>query len=155
MPAPDVLEPRVRETSITTGTGDIVLAGAMRGSLAFSEVMVAGQTCDICISYDNSFEECAATLLANGNLQRGTVYRSHHANDVVDQNHVSFAVGVKTVIMTWGSARALGLASGAVRFDEAQTLSAGEAAQARANAPPYASTTRQPSTTLWETGFST
>ena len=44
-----------------------------------------------------SFEECAASFVG-GELVRGSTYRSLHANGTVDQNHVSFAAGVKTVI---------------------------------------------------------
>lgn len=129
-----VVEPRVRETSTTTGTGNIALAGAMRGSLTFAEAMAVGDTMDICISYDNTFEECAATLLSGGvTLSRGTVYRSRHANGTVDQNHVSFAAGVKTVVGVFGSGRLKNFFNGAVRFDQAQSLTTGQKRQALDN----------------------
>ena len=96
-----IAEPRVRETSTTTGTNDLVLAGAMRGSLRFSEVMSPGDTCDYVVHYDTCFEEGLGTLAPGGELQRTTVYRVRHADGTVDATKISLpAGGVKTVIMT-------------------------------------------------------
>lgn len=127
-----IFEPRVRETSDTEGVGDIVLSGEMLGSLAFADVMSTGDTCDIVMSYLDTFEECEVTFNASGNLVRGAVYRSKHANGTVDQNHVSFAAGTKTVIMTVAAFRAVTL-FGALRYDVAQSLTEGESTQVQAN----------------------
>src|SRR5690606_15353957 len=127
-----VYEPRVRETSESELTGNIVLTGAMRGSLAFADVMTTDDECDIVISYGAAFEECAATLNAEGDLVRGTCYRSLHANGTVDTNHVSFGPGIKTVIMTVAAFRAHVL-RGAPRVDVAQSWSDAEKQQARVN----------------------
>jgi hypothetical protein len=137
-----IFQPHVRETSITTGTVEIVLAGAMNQSLRFAQVMATGDTCDYVIMYANTFEEGLGTLNASGHLERTTPSKSLHANGTIDQNRVSFAPGLKTVIMTFRSDRLGGIvaaAAGALRFDIAQSLSAPQMAQARANAPPFAS----------------
>lgn len=137
-----ITEPHVRETSGTTLTADFVLAGAMRQSLAFGDVMATGDTCDYVAMYDNTFEEGLGTMGADGKLQRpATTYRSLHANGTIDTNPVSFASGIKTIIMSYGTPRVadlVTLAAKAVRADQAQSLSVGEQAQARANAPPFA-----------------
>ncbi len=117
-----IFEPRVRETSITENTGEIVLLGAMRGSLAFAEVMAVGDTCDVVVSYDNAFQEFVATLNGSGHLQRTTTIRSRHANGTVDQSDVSFAPGVKTVIMTFSTARAANIGKPAGYDDASVTL---------------------------------
>lgn len=128
-----VFAPRVRETSITVGTGNIVLLGRMFGSIAFADKLQVGDTCDIVISYGDTFEECVATLNADGELERGSVYLSLHANGALDQNHVSFGPGTKTVILSPASGRFATLEAGAVRFNAAQALSTPQKAQAQAN----------------------
>ena len=79
-----VYKPFVRETSTITGPGDIDLAGAMFGSIAFADVMATGDTADIAIAYGGAREECRVTMQSNGKLARGTCYLSKHANGVVD-----------------------------------------------------------------------
>lgn len=134
-----IQEPRVRETSDVIGTGNITLTGRMQGSLAVADVMANGDTADFVIEYQNSFEELSCSYNSAGNyLVRGTPFRSRHADGTVDQNHVSFASGQKTVILTFSSGR---IKTGIVRYDIAQSPTSGEQAQARANAPPFASTT--------------
>ncbi len=129
-------EPRVRETSSTTLTADFVLAGAMRGSLAFGQVMATGDTCDYVASYDSSFEEGLGTMQADGKLARTSVYRARHANGDINTSKVSFAAGVKTVIMTFAASRAAllpALTTGAVRADQSQSFTTPQKAQARSN----------------------
>jgi len=107
-----IFKPRVRERSDTEGTGNIVLEGRMFGSIAFSHAMAAGDTADIVIEYGDSFEECLVTMNEDGELERGAVSCSLHANGTVDQNHVSFAAGTKTVIMIASPSRASRLLDG-------------------------------------------
>jgi hypothetical protein len=131
-----VFEPRVRVTSETEGSGEIVLGPELRGSNGFRFVMDHGDTCDAVISYDNVFEEFEATFSTEGGgygkLIRGTCFRSQHANGTRDKNHVSLPPGVKTVIMTVAASRAATLRGG-LRFDVVQTLTNGEQAQLQAN----------------------
>ena len=130
-----IFEPRVRETSSTTLTADFVLAGAMRGSLAFRQVMATGDTCDYVASYDSSFEEGLGTMQADGKLARTSVYRARHANGDINTSKVSFAAGVKTIIMTFAASRAAqlpDLTANAVRVT-GQSFTSGQKSQARDN----------------------
>jgi hypothetical protein len=138
-----ISEPRVRETSTTEGIITFVLAGAMFGSNRFSQVMAVGDTCDYVISYGDTFEEGVGTLDASGNLERTTVTRSRHANGTTDTNKVSFAAGVKTVIMTVGASRAVTLRT-AVRYDTAQSLTTAEKRQALDNLGVFPTGTKLP-----------
>lgn len=94
-----IAEWRVRETTTTEGTIDLVLAGAMRGSLPFSSVMATGDTCDYVVHYDTAFEAGMGTMGSGGELQRTTIYRARHANGDVNATKISLSPGVKTVIM--------------------------------------------------------
>lgn len=104
-----IYEPRVRETSLSETTDDFVLEGAMRGSLAFGDVMAEGDTCDYVAAYDSTFEEGLGLMNGDGELERAVVYRSLHANGTVDQNKVSFGANPKTIIMTIGGRRVAAL----------------------------------------------
>jgi hypothetical protein len=132
-----IFEPCVREGSNTTLTADFVLTGAMRRSLAFGDVMATGDTCYYVASYDNTFEEGLGTMAADGKLTRpATTERSLHADGTIDKNKVSFAAGIKTIIMTFAATQAAllpSLITGALRFDQAQSLSSGEKTQVQSN----------------------
>jgi len=126
-------EPRVRQFSSTTGTGSFTLGARGFGSLAITDVMVNGDTADFVASHQDSFQEFLGTLTA-GVLVRTTTYISRHANGTVDTNNVSFVAGLKTLILVSAAFRAATLRS-AVRYDVAQSLSAGELTQLQANLP--------------------
>jgi hypothetical protein len=111
----------------------------MRGSLAVADVMANGDTADFVISYADTFEEVSCTYNSAGNyLVRGTTSRSRHVGGTVDQSHVSFASGQKTVILTFSSARA----RSTLRFDAPQTLTAGQKRQAYDNLGSFPSGTK-------------
>lgn len=88
---------RVRETSTTTGTGDLTLAGAPDTTYqTFTSVLSNGDTCDVAIYGAGGFESCRATYNSGANsITRGTIYASSNANA-----RVSFAAGTKTVILS-------------------------------------------------------
>lgn len=100
-----IAEWRVRETTTTEGTSDLILAGAMRGSLPFSSVMATGDICDYVVHYDTVFEAGLGTMGADGKLRRTTVYRARHANGDINTTKVSLPPGVKTVIMAARAAK--------------------------------------------------
>lgn len=87
---------RVRESSTTTGTGDIVLGGAPNASYqAFSAVMSDGDTTDVVVFSNTEYQAFRATYNSGANsLSRGTTYAS--SNSGAD---VSFSAGTKIVIM--------------------------------------------------------
>ncbi|MFC3074859.1 hypothetical protein [Shinella pollutisoli] len=85
----------VAETSVTTGTNDMELAGAVAGFRAFSDVLANGDTVPYAISYGDEFETGLGTWNAStGRLERTAVYQSSN-ND----NKVSFSAGTKKVIV--------------------------------------------------------
>jgi hypothetical protein len=82
---------RVRETSTTTGTGDITLAGAVTGWRAFSAELVAGDTFPYVLEGRNGddvqtaeWETGIGTYSAGGALQRTTVLASSNGGTTVN-----------------------------------------------------------------------
>lgn len=99
-----VLADRVRETSATTGTGTLTLAGAMYGYQSFS-VVGNGNTTYYTI-YDNTsgaWEVGIGTYTASGTtLSRDTVLASSNANALVP-----FGAGTKDVFVTYPAERSV------------------------------------------------
>lgn len=123
--------PRVREYTLTEGTGTIVLnQPRSHGALRFSDVMVTNDVCDIVIAYDGQFEELRVTLNASGNLVVNSVYYALHTGGVVNQSRINWGPGRKTVIMTASPA-----IRNSVRHDIPQGLSAGQRAIVQKNLP--------------------
>lgn len=134
-----IAEPCVRETSQSAGLADWVLDGAMYRSLRFNQVMANGDTCDYVASYADTFEEGTCTLVAGGTygtLQRTSQTRCRHASGAVNTTKVTFAAGIKQIIMTVSAYRSITLRN-AIRFDVAQGLNTTQQAIARANVPPF------------------
>lgn len=98
-----ISEPRVLETSTTTGTGALTLAGAITGFRAFSSVMTSPS--DTCPYYIEAVDgdgvptgdwECGLGTYSGANtLTRTTVVRSSNSGSAV-----SFAAGTKRVGIT-------------------------------------------------------
>lgn len=97
-----IVEDRVAETSTTTGTGALTLAGAITGYRTFSSVCSVGDICYYTIeAVDGSgtptgaFETGIGTYSAASTLTRTTISRSSNANAAV-----SFAAGTKRVYIS-------------------------------------------------------
>jgi hypothetical protein len=84
---------RVQETTTTTGTGAITLAGAGTGFRTFASVMAASDTCYYTISGGSEWEVGLGTF--NTTLTRTTVYASSNAGSLVN-----FSAGSKNVFLT-------------------------------------------------------
>lgn len=84
---------RVKETTTTTGTGAITLAGAASGFRAFSSVLAAGDLCYYAIVGGTEWETGLGTY--NTTLTRTTVYASSNAGAAVN-----FSAGTKDVFLT-------------------------------------------------------
>lgn len=86
---------RVWETTTTTGTGAVTLAGAVAGYQTFA-VVGNGGTCFYCITDDSDWEVGLGTYSTTGpTLTRTTVYASTNSNAAV-----SFGAGSKDVFLT-------------------------------------------------------
>jgi len=87
---------RVKETTNSTGTGAITLAGASKACQAFSAVMSIGDTCSYAIvSVSGSeWETGVATYSAANTLTRTTVNASSNGGALVD-----FPAGSKDVFL--------------------------------------------------------
>jgi hypothetical protein len=103
-----VLEDRVRELSVTTGTGAIALAGAVSGHQRFGAVMAVGDTCWYAIVLPGSaWETGIGTYSAANTLTRTTVLSSSNGNALV-----TFAAGTKDVMITQPAKKAQAFPSG-------------------------------------------
>lgn len=110
-----VSEDRVLETTTTTGTGALTLAGAVTGFRAFGSVMTSpSDTCwyalwavDANGNATGDYEEGLGTYSASNTLTRTTVLRSSNANAVV-----TLAAGTKYVAIASLSQRVLQLDAG-------------------------------------------
>ena len=89
------LADRVRETSVTTGTGALALAGAVTGYRRFGSVLSVGDTTFYAIVLGSDFETGIATYSAADTLTRTSIYESSNGGAAV-----SFASGVKNVFIT-------------------------------------------------------
>ncbi len=97
-----IIEDRVRETTTTTGTGNITLAGAMVGYRAFASVCAENDTFEGCIvAVDASgnptgpWEISKCTFINANTIARTVVRSSSNANQLVN-----FGAGTKQVFLT-------------------------------------------------------
>ena len=100
---------RVKETTTTTGTGAITLAGAMVGFRAFSSVLAIGDTCYYSLASlpGAEWEVGIGTYSALNTLTRTTVLSSSNAGAAV-----TFSAGTKEIFITAAASRFLQADSG-------------------------------------------
>lgn len=91
-----VIGDRVKETSTTTGTGTLTLAGAVAGFLAFSARMANNDTTYYAIKHQSAdeWEVGTGTWTTGNNLARSVIASSN--SDAL----VNFSAGTKDVFMT-------------------------------------------------------
>ena len=88
-----IIADRVKENSLTEGTGDITLGGAETGFRAFSDVMSVGDVCFYCIDDgQGAWEVGRGTYSAANVLTRSAVAASSNANNLVALSSNSKAV---------------------------------------------------------------
>lgn len=95
---PLVVADRVKDTTTTTGTGDITLAGAPpAGRRSFASVLATNDLCYYCIASDggSEWEVGIGKLTASTTLARQTILASSNAGAAV-----SFSAGTKDVFLT-------------------------------------------------------
>ena len=127
-----IVNDRVKETSTTTGTGTISLAGAETGFETFVAGVGTGNTTYYSIVLDgtNEFEVGIGTVTdaSPDTLSRDTVISSSNSDNKQD-----FASGSKTVFCTLPASRAMSpsmtatgyVVTHATTLDEDQTLASG------------------------------
>lgn len=88
---------RVKETSTTTGTGDLTLLGAPTGYQTFSSAISAFNTCYYTIAHQilGEWEVGYGTLSGTGTLTRTKILASSNSGSVV-----TFSAGTKDVFVT-------------------------------------------------------
>lgn len=86
---------RVRETTTTTGTGNLTLAGAATGYVSFSAAFGVGSFVYAVSSAGGAEWEVGVGSLSGGALVRSTVLASSNSNALV-----SFSAGTKDVFST-------------------------------------------------------
>ena len=96
-----VVKDRVRETSTTTGTGTLTLAGAVTGFQTFSSAIGNTNTTYYTITNGAEWEVGIGTVAA-GTLARTTVLSSSNAGSAV-----SFTAGTKDVFCTYPAGKAI------------------------------------------------
>ena len=90
-----MLADRVKETTATTGTGTLTLAGAASGFRSFSSAFAAGGRVRYAITGATEWETGTGTLLTATTLSRDTVSASSNAGALVN-----FSAGSKDVFCT-------------------------------------------------------
>jgi len=86
---------RTKETTTTTGTGDITLAGAVTGYRAFADALSTADTCHYCVDGGAEWEVGIGTFTAPSTLARTTVLASSNAGAAVN-----FSAGSKSAFVT-------------------------------------------------------
>lgn len=83
---------RVQETTTTTGTGTVTLAGAVVGFRAFQDALTVGDRVHYAINDGTDWEVGDGVLATSTTLTREEVFASSNAGALVN-----FAAGTKTV----------------------------------------------------------
>lgn len=99
---PLVLKDRVRETSTTTGTGTVTLAGAVTGFQSFAAIGNGNTTFyTIALQGGSEWEVGIGTYTSSGTtLSRDTVLASSNSGSLVN-----FSAGTKDVFVTYPAGR--------------------------------------------------
>lgn len=96
-----VVKDRVMETTATTGTGSLTLAGAIVGYQSFSTIG-NGNTTYYAILGGSEWEVGVGTWSTGGTLSRDTVLESSNSGSLVN-----FSAGTKNVICTYPAERSV------------------------------------------------
>jgi len=91
---------RVRETTTTTGTGNLTLAGAVTGARTFSSVMTNADVCHYVITGSSEWEVGLGTYNTGNTLSRTQVFSSSNAGAAVN-----LSAGTKQVFIAFAANR--------------------------------------------------
>ena len=90
-----VINDRVKETTSTTGTGNITLAGAATGFQSFSSGIGSSNSTYYTIALGNQFEVGIGTLTNATTFTRDSIITSTNSNTAVN-----FSAGIKDIFCT-------------------------------------------------------
>ena len=95
---------RVKETTVSPGTGNASLAGAVTGYRTFASVMTTNDLCYYTIADQTgaNWEVGIGTYLGGNTLGRTTILASSNAGSTVN-----FSTGTQDVFITYPAARAI------------------------------------------------
>lgn len=102
-----IIADRVKETTTTTGTGALTLAGVEAGHRTFASQMSTSDTCFYCIDGGTEWEVGLGTYSGVNTLTRTTILTSSNSNSAVD-----FSAGTKLVFITHPASQIPYMASG-------------------------------------------
>ena len=129
-----VINDRVKETSTTTGTGTLSLAGAVTGFETFSSAIGNGNTTYYAIVNSNGEFEVGLGTVSAAALARTTVISSSNSDSAVN-----FSAGTKDVFVTLPASKAVVLdASGNIVANNGSNLTALNATQLTSGTVPDA-----------------
>ena len=129
-----VVNDRVKETSTTTGTGTLTLAGAVQGFETFSSAIGNTNTTYYSIVNANGEFEVGRGTVAAGTLARTTIISSSNSDSAV-----SFSAGIKDVFCTLPASKAVILdSSGNIVANNGSNLTALNATQLTSGTVPDA-----------------
>lgn len=106
-----MLADRVKETTTTTGTGDVTLAGAATGFQTFNAAFSTDTVFGYCIALGSEWEVGEGYLSASTTLVRSLVLASSNAGAAVN-----FSSGTKDVFCTAPAAQLSTLGLSAAQF---------------------------------------
>ena len=140
-----IIADRVKETTTTTGTGNVTLLGAVSKFLAFSARMANGDTCLYAIVHQtaNEWEVGVGTFVsATPALARTTVLASSNSDTAV-----TFSAGTKDVFLNYAAGGAISLyKDGPIAWTSTHDFTA-----LPANAAPLNIKNAVPRFEMWET----
>ena len=116
-----VFNDRVKETSVTTGTGTLTLDGAVQGFETFSSAIGNSNTTFYAIELPGTTEfEVGRGTISAGQLARTEIISSSNSDSKVD-----FSAGTKNVFCTLPASRTMspGMVANAFVVNQASTLS--------------------------------
>lgn len=91
---------RIKETSTTSGTGDLTLAGSSAGFIAFQEVYAVGERVPYCVVDGSSFEVGLGTLTGTSTLERTEIMFTVVEGSTSTLDPIDLSVDSKDVFCT-------------------------------------------------------
>ena len=99
---------RVKQTTTSTGTGDILIDGAITGYRNFRDVLAVGDYTSYCITDGQDWEVGVGNIVSYGTAPACTLNRHKIIASSNSNNVVNFSAGTKDVFITNPARRMVG-----------------------------------------------